>query len=387
MRICILCSFEEAMQKDTGASVRVFNLAKGLSEIKNNVRVILPRGKAKFERMGRVNVYGLRGLLPVRVLSILKNFVNVLRPTALYFYDPLFAARVGCLLRDADVVQIEHPSSAGFLIAFVKIVLRKPIVVDCHDAFQSLRVQHTSIFRRFLETSIEKLAYKIADNVLVVSESEKRLLLSYGVEEKRVLVVPNGVDTEAFRRSVDSTRIKKEYNLEGFRTVVFVGNLSYAPNREAIELLDSRIAPVVNERLSNVKFLVVGKLRHNFDLQRLSFTGFVDDVASVISACDVAVAPLFQGSGTRLKILEYFSCGLPVVSTSIGVEGLDVKDGANIFIENEPDKFAFRIVELLGNRGLAESMGNAARVLAVTNYDWKHIVRKLEESLSGIALD
>jgi glycosyltransferase involved in cell wall biosynthesis len=111
------------------------------------------------------------------------------------------------------------------------------------------------------------------------------------------------------------------------------------------------------------------------------FTGFVENLLDVFSVSDVAVAPLLQGSGTRLKILEYLSCCLPVVSTSIAAEGLEIENGANIFIEDDPEEFAVRTIELLRNKNLSVSVGNKGRKLVVDAYDWKSIAKKLETCL------
>ena len=144
------------------------------------------------------------------------------------------------------------------------------------------------------------------------------------------------------------------------------------------------IAPKVLEEIKNAKFLVVGKVKKETRLPRLEFTGFVDDVADVLSVSEVAVAPLFHGSGTRLKILEYFSIGLPVVSTSVGAEGIDVKNGYNIFIADDLASFALRIIELLKNKNLSSSIGKAGREVAI-NYDWKNIAENLGKDLHDIA--
>lgn len=372
------------MQKDTGASVRIYNLAKGLAATGNNVKVVIPKYKATCEFVEGVTVHGLNGLCPKAMLEVLKKFLDVGRPTALYFYDLLFAFRVSRLVREADIVQIEHQPSGGLLVPFIKKVLKRPVVVDCHDVFQALRVEHTSTFRRMLETFLEKLAYKNADLLLTVSENEKECLISAGFQKCNIEVVPNGVDTTAFEKSPEQTETRKKYGLEDFRIIVFVGNLGYLPNREAIQVLSSVIAPRVLDEIKDVKFLVVGKLQGKIEAPRLIFTGFVDNVSDILSISDVAVAPLFQGSGTRLKILEYFSCGLPVVSTSIGAEGLNVKDGVNIFIEDNLESFALRIIELLKNKNLSITVGNAARVLATTTYDWKIITKELEIDLFSL---
>jgi len=293
----------------------------------------------------------------------------------------LFAHRVGRLVREADVVQIEHPQSGGLLTPFIKKVLKKPVVVDCHDVFQALRVRNTSVLRRMLETFLEKLAYKNADLILTVSESEKRRLISSGFQKCRIEVVPNGVDTEFFVKSHNQTESRKKYGLEGSQVVVFVGNLEYMPNREAIQVLSSAIAPRVLDEIKDAIFVIVGKKTDKMKLPRLMFTGFVNNVSDILSVSDVAVAPLFHGSGTRLKILEYFSCGLPVVSTSIGAEGLDIKEGVNIFVEDDLGSFATRIIELLKDKNLSTAVGKAARELATSTYDWAEITRKLECAL------
>jgi len=384
MKICILSSFEDSMQKDTGASVRIYNLAKGLAKSGNDVKVILPMDRTTYEFIDGVKVYGFKGLIPRPMLEILRKLANVTRPTSIYFYDLLFASRVGRLIRETDVVQMEQQSSGGLLIPFVKKVLKKPVVVDCHDVFQALRLKNTSMLRRLYETFLERLAYKNADLLLTVSESEKKCLITAGFRKCKIEVVSNGVDTEFFVRSPEQTETRTKYALEGFQTVIFVGNLEYLPNREAIQVLSSVIAPKVLGEIKNVKFLVVGKSRDKMDLPRLTFTGFVDDLPRILSISDVAVAPLFHGSGTRLKILEYFSCGLPVVSTSIGAEGLDVKNGVNIFIEDNLEGFALRIIQLLRSKNLSAATGNAARVLATSTYDWTTITKKLETALDHL---
>ena len=159
--------------------------------------------------------------------------------------------------------------------------------------------------------------------------------------------------------------------------------MDYPPNRRAIELL-SKIAQRVHKEIRNTKFLMVGKTQKKIEMPGFVFTGFLNNLTEILSVSDVAVAPLLQGSGTRLKILEYLSCGLPVVSTSIAAEGLEIENGKNIFIEDDPEKFAVRTIELLRNKELSAFIGNRGRKLAVDIYDWKGITRKLERSLCGL---
>ena len=321
------------------------------------------------------------------MLNVLKRFVNVGRPTALYFYDFLFISRILPFIMDADVVQIEQQSSGGLLIPFMKMVLKKPIVMDCHDVFQALRVKHTSVFRRILELFLEKLAYKKADLLLTVSKIEKDFLISMGFESSNIAIVPNGVDTKSFSKSSNIEELREKYQTNGYQVVVFVGNLDYYPNREAVEVLSSVIAPTVSNKIGNVKFFIVGKTRSDFKSSGLFFTGFVENVSDILSISDVAVAPLFHGSGTRLKILEYFSCGLPVVSTSLGAEGLDVQDGVNILIEDDLERFAARLTEVLADTRLSNALGSAAKDVTATKYDWKNIAKDLDGVLNSILME
>ncbi len=369
------------MQRDTGASVRIYYLVNGLAALGNDVQVIMPNEKNDSNHIENdVEIYGFRGLIPNIVLKAIKRLVGVKRFTSLYIYDLLFISRICPLIQNSDVVQIEQQTAWGLLIPFIKIVLKKPVVIDCHDVFQALRVKHTTSIRKFLEVFSEKLAYDHADMVLTVSKNEKNRLVSYGVNPHKIQVIDNGVDIEAFNPFVDASFIKNHYDLKNFHTIIFVGNMEYLPNLEAVRMIDSKIAPLIKKEVSNVHFLIVGRSPPNMEFPNLTLTGIVDNVAEFIVASDVAIAPLFSGSGTRLKILEYFSCGIPVVSSTVGVEGLDVKNGIHALVEDDLDRFAMGVIKLLKNKELATKLGKNARELVVNTYSWKKSTMNLSKA-------
>lgn len=379
MNICILSSLEDSMQKDTGASVRIYNLAKGLAALGNTIRVIMPNEKDAYECIENIKVYYFRGLIPNIVLKTIKKLLGVKRFASLYIYDLLFISRLCPLIWDSDIVQIEQQTAGGLLIPFIKIVLKKPVVIDCHDVFQALRVKHTNILRKLLETFSEKLAYKYADMILTVSKNEKKCLVSYGVKQHKIKIIANGVDIEAFNPFLDTSLIKDHYDLRGYYTVIFVGNMEYLPNREAVQTIASKIAPLIKNEISNTRFLIVGRIPPNMEFSNLTFTGIVEDVAEFIAASDVAIAPIFGGSGTRLKILEYFSCGLPVVSSTVGIEGLDVTNGIHALVEDDLDRFALGVIKILKDKELGIRLGKNARELVVNNYNWKESAMNLSK--------
>lgn len=376
MNIYILSAFEDSMRKETGGSVRIYNLAKALAATGNNVHVVLPNFETNSKIVDGIAVHELKGLLPKAVLKAVGNRAHIVRPSSFYFYDFLFILKTLPKLREADVVQIEQPILGIALIPFIQKILKKSVALDCHDVFQAVRVKQTGPLRRILETFLEKLAYKNANIILTVSEKEKQLLISSGVQRNKIFVAPNGVDTDSFQKTGSAHAVRTRYGLGDSQIIVFLGNLSYLPNREAIELISSKIAPQVKAEIAEAKFMVIGKTPKDLHLPHIHFTGFVDDVAGVLATANVGIAPLLHGSGTRLKILEYFSSGIPVVSTSVGAEGLQVKHEQNILIVDDLENFAVEIVRLLEDDELCLSLGKAGKETAA-KYDWKKIATQL----------
>lgn len=383
MKICYLSCSDDLVLKDTGGSIRIYNLAKSLAKLGHEVHIVIPGAKETFEWSNRVIVHRIKGLCPSWVLRFLSRLLGVSRPTSLFFYDLSFILRASRIILKSDVIQVEGSVSAPLIAYIVTRVLKKPIIIDSHDTFQALRVKYPNTLRKILEVFFEKMAYNYANLILTVSEKERELLIKYGIHRDIIAVIPNGVDTEAFTSSlsVPKTQIHYYYKLEDYYKVIFVGNMEYLPNQEAANIITSHIAPMALNQIGNVKFLMVGRGPPKFPTNSsdVVFTGVVENVAAFLAVSDVAIAPLLQGTGARLKILEYFSCGLPVVSTSVGAEGLDVENGVNILIEDDMDKFAVRIIDLLMNKELRVRLGKAARELVVKKYDWRVIGKQLNK--------
>lgn len=377
MNICILSAYEDSMNYDTGYSVRITNLAKGLQAQGNNVSVILPKFTTSRKLVKGVPVYELNGLCPSFMLKFIGKIGKIQKPSALYLFDAVFASRISQVAKEADIVQLELPPLSVLLTFLLKKAYKKKVAIDCHDVFQALRIKNGSLPRRFIETCFEKMVLKNADLLIAVSEREKQILLSMGFPSHKIFVAPNGVDTESFQKSSNSSAIREKYGLKNSKVVVFVGHLGYTPNLEAIQLISSVIAPKVKKELGDVVFLVVGKMRNATVLPGLVFTGYVENVSDLLGVADVGIAPLLHGAGTRLKILEYLSSGLPVVSTSVGAEGLSIENGSNIFIDDDLEEFTDHVIKLLKDPSLSTRMGEAGKN-AAKNYDWKNITGKLE---------
>jgi len=193
-----------------------------------------------------------------------------------------------------------------------------------------------------------------------------------------VEIVPNGVDTAAFSATPPG---------DG---VVMTGSFSYPPNRDGAFRLARRIWPLVRQRLPDAQLRLVG-LKGEHELEDLAahagvtVVGTVPDVRPELARARVAAAPLDVGGGTRIKILEAFAAGRPVVSTTVGAEGLSVgADGDTVLLRDDDEGFAAALVRLLEDRELAQAMGTRARKLVVEHYDWRASAERLEALLQRV---
>jgi glycosyltransferase involved in cell wall biosynthesis len=114
-------------------------------------------------------------------------------------------------------------------------------------------------------------------------------------------------------------------------------------------------------------------------MQDVEVTGEVADVAPFLLEGEIAIVPLRFGGGSRLKILEAFSSGIPVVSTTMGAEGLSVQDGVHIMLADSPGEFADKILQLSGDADLRRALAKAGRVLVEERYDWGMLAKKQGE--------
>jgi glycosyltransferase involved in cell wall biosynthesis len=219
-----------------------------------------------------------------------------------------------------------------------------------------------------------------ADVCAVVSENDMNELKAIGAQA-RFVVIPNGVDTDYFAPEGRSDHL----------SLIWTGGMNSLYNREAVDFFADSIFPRIEEKIPDVKFSIVGagqtkkilKLRDKN--QNVRLTGYVDDVRPYMDAATVYIAPIKSGSGTKLKVLHALSMGKPVITTTVGAEGLDVQDGVHLLIEDDPKMFAEKTVYLLTNPAVAERLGKNGRRLMVEKYDWRIIGRKISEVYGAFA--
>ncbi len=171
------------------------------------------------------------------------------------------------------------------------------------------------------------------------------------------------------------------------REIVFSGNLEYDPNIRAVRYFRTAVWPLIRARIPDVQWRIIGRNPHGVrDVvegdPRIELSGPVGDAIYEISAAQVAVAPLLSGSGTRVKIIEAWAAGAPVVSTSIGAEGLPGLHGQHLLIADDPAAFADTVILILESPPLAARLARAGRALYEQHLTWERAWEAL--SIAGL---
>ena len=205
------------------------------------------------------------------------------------------------------------------------------------------------------------------DCVVAVSrEDREQMEREYGVEN--VSDVPTGVDTAFFRPS--GGRERQPHNL------VFTGSMDWLPNEDAIRYFTEQIMPRIRQSVPDVSLTVVGRDPYPALLElskrdpSVIVTGRVEDVRPYMEEASVYIVPLRIGGGTRLKIYEAMAMEKPIVSTSIGAEGLPVTNGTEILLADEPQPFADSVVKLFKDKNLADEIGQRAAARVRNEFGW-----------------
>lgn len=267
---------------------------------------------------------------------------------------------------------------------------RAPVVADFfgtsigawRDVRQAPRL--TARLRRLARWSAarrgERWALRRLDAALAISESDRRYLarLAPGAQ---IHVIPSGVDAEYFAPRQES---------EDPRGLVFVGDMSFPPNVDAARFLAGAILPRLRARVPDVRLALVGRdpapeVRALTRDPAITVTGVVPDVRPHVARAAVVVIPIRGGSGVRNKTLEAMAMGRAIVSTSMGIEGLEVAAGRELLVTDGAEAFAGAVAELLADPARRRAMGEAARTRVLAHYGWDASARRLEAVYAGFA--
>ena len=215
--------------------------------------------------------------------------------------------------------------------------------------------------------------WKTADEIAAVSYDDQKQMEK--ILSKKCKLVLNGVDFSHF------SQVKRKVCKKP--RVLFVGNTKWFPNRDAVLFLITQIWDKVRQQMPDAELWVVGRdfskefLR--FAREDIVFDDRVGDIREAYSSADVLIVPLRVGGGIKFKVLEAMASGLPVVSTKIGVEGIEVENGREFLLGQTAEELSEATVKLLKNKNLGRSIAKSAQKFVGENYDWDKIVRELNK--------
>jgi len=378
-RLLVVMPYRIFPQRHGGAA-RLFGLLRHLSA-KCDLYLLRfdQRGECRLERR-ELEKYCKRVDYHHWIVPPCEPSPRVLLPKyAWLFADERAAWRIRRLVESEqiDVVQLEYVEMAQYEPAAGAASV---ILVEHDLAYRSLARQrrldlsarfadrryHASTWRDLLRLfRYEMRACRAADEVHLMSVVDAERLARRLPAGSRLRVVPNAIDTARFAPPDPSPPRA---------AALFIGNFENLPNRDALEWLLEAIWPHVRAALPDASLTVIGarmplELAERDGQQGVRIVGEVEDPVPAYHRHQVLLVPLRAGSGTRLKILEAFASGLPVVSTRLGAEGLEVEDDRHLLLADDVAGFAAAVVALLGDEPRGRRLAAAARRLVVASYD------------------
>lgn len=286
---------------------------------------------------------------------------------------------------------------ADFLTAMPNVPDGKvPVVFFAHNVeymiWRRLRDEETNPLRRMLlEIEWRKMRYyesqacERAALTLAVSEDDRRQFFddshSHGAaSHSRITSIPTGVDTRYFQPMSRCHGTDRDYRAH---KLVFTGSMDWHPNEDAMLYFLRDVLPRIREVIPDVTLSIVGRnpgprIRLCAEAAGVQVTGTVADIRPFVEQADVYIVPLRIGGGTRLKIFEALAMGKPVVSTTIGAEGLPLVEGKHILRADDPARFASAVISLLDDRARCKRLGAAGRQLVEDNFSWTKIAEQFE---------
>ena len=247
-----------------------------------------------------------------------------------------------------------------------------------HYEVQANPLKKTYLYGQWLKAdAYERAACRRFDHVVAVSEEDRETMRrAYGLQS--VSDVPTGVDTEFFRPRGEERR--EPHNL------VFTGSMDWLPNEDAIQFFTKEIMPRIKERVPDVTLTVVGRNPYASLVElgkrdpSIIVTGRVEDVRPYMERAAAYVVPIRVGGGTRLKIYEAMAMEKPIISTTIGAEGLPVADGRELLLADTAEAFADAVVRVLTEEETARGLGESAASAVRERFGWDKVSHAFAEA-------
>jgi sugar transferase (PEP-CTERM/EpsH1 system associated) len=380
---------------DKGGRIRTYQMLRALARQHEVTYVALDDGTAAPDALAKAREYctrvevvpftpAVKGTLGF-YSALLRNVVSPLPYAIARYAVPALRDRLRTLCREhkVDVVvcdflapSINVPDDLGVPVVLFQhnveaMIWERHAHVATHPVKKAYMTEQWRRMKRFEGDECRRFSRVVA----VSTQDAEVFRRDYGVAE--VPDVPTGVDTDYFVNEPAVVRTPG--------SMVFTGSMDWMPNEDGIAWFVEAILPRIRAAIPTATLTIVGrnptaKVRalHLPDAG-VSVTGSVPDVRPYLASHQLFIVPLRVGGGTRLKIYEGMTMGLPTVSTTIGAEGLPVVDGEHLVLADEPEAFAQACIALLNDRARSEAMGSAADSYVREHFGWDGVAKRFAE--------
>lgn len=370
-----------------GDKLKIYNLCKRLSA-KHELHLICFSENAS-DLQYKAELENIFKSITIVPLPKIKSYVNVLLglfgklPLQVnYFKSRRFQLALDQLLKQEtfDAIHVQHLRMAQF----AQQIQSTYTILDLPDAFSLYWKRRLQVPRNVLSKVLDAIeskrviAYEKAilndfDLNLVCSKEDLTFLKQHHSVD-HIALLPNGVDTTVFKSD--------NHDYSHSETLLFTGNMDYAPNVDAVQYFCKDILPIILAQKPSVKFIIAGQRPIDSVKQlankHVEVTGFIPELSTMYDQASVVVAPLRFGAGTQNKVLEAMSMGIPVVCSNIGFEGLGIKDGEGAFMRTDAIGFAQQVIDLLNDAHLRQSTGQKGAAIIRSQFSWDEIAVQLE---------
>ncbi|WP_282041200.1 glycosyltransferase family 4 protein [Winogradskyella flava] len=393
MKILHIIPYRHLYPPKNGGQLRCFHILDQLSKY-YKVDVICYQTKESIYKRGFVNsnvtFYSpssfaksktiLSSVLPKKVYN-----AGLSRLLSKNFFEPAVEEVIefqhlikNLVSNDYNYIVLEHIRTLSLAPVLNKYFPNSHRILNAHNVDHLLLDSKDPNYAKVLEK--ERKLYKRVHSFWACSKKDKNILETLNDKKIKGYVIPNGVEIDdTFEKNLTESNNKK---------LLFCGSLDYYPNKNGLLWFYSNVWSVLKEKINGVELTIIGRGSTEGytalnDDEQINFIGEVDDVKPYYKSNPIAIVPIFEGSGTRLKVLEAMSYKTAMVTTSKGIEGIDYKDKIHAITANDTNEFIIGISSLMENKELRKKVVDNARILVKSNYSWNVVGEKICKHLNG----